>query len=42
VKLQSTTSLTAPAVWTDVAGTSGIGTITQPASGTATFYRLTK
>ncbi len=42
VKLQSSTSLTAPVVWADVAGTTGVGTITQPASGTATFYRLTK
>jgi hypothetical protein len=42
VKLQKATSLTAPVDWQDVAGTTGVGTTTQPASGTATFYRLTK
>ena len=43
VKLQRTTNLAAtPIVWEDVPGTTGVGTITLPATGTATFYRLTK
>ncbi len=42
--LQSTTNLALPAVWTDVSPppviVSGQNTITNPISGTATFYRL--
>ncbi len=42
LKLQSTTSLAAPIVWSDVPNTDGVSNIVLPATGAPTFYRLSR